>query len=79
MSGCVGAVAVDAPGLTYVVGRQSCDDRAYGDALDQGNCAFAGQESTVLFEDVRAPERTHCARNAEKHSLRNRTTRKNIV
>ncbi len=41
-----GAIAVDAPGLTYVYGRQSCDTRsAEPDDLDQGNARFSGQEA----------------------------------
>jgi 4-hydroxybutyryl-CoA dehydratase/vinylacetyl-CoA-Delta-isomerase len=52
----VGAVRVDAPGLTYVVGRQTNDTRAVdGGALDAGNAQFAGQESLIVFEDVFVP------------------------
>jgi 4-hydroxybutyryl-CoA dehydratase/vinylacetyl-CoA-Delta-isomerase len=52
----VGAVPVDAPGITYIYGRQSCDTRAMesGD-IDQGNAQFAGQEAMVLFDDVFIP------------------------
>lgn len=50
------AVLVDAPGITYVVGRQSCDLRAMeGGEIDKGNANFGGQESTVIFEDVHVP------------------------
>jgi 4-hydroxybutyryl-CoA dehydratase/vinylacetyl-CoA-Delta-isomerase len=52
----VGAVPVDAPGITYIYGRQSCDTRAMepGD-IDQGNAGFSGQEALVIFEDVFIP------------------------
>jgi 4-hydroxybutyryl-CoA dehydratase/vinylacetyl-CoA-Delta-isomerase len=52
----VGAVRVDAPGLTFIYGRQSGDTRALdGGAIDAGNAQFAGQESMVVFEDVFVP------------------------
>ena len=52
----VGAVRVDAPGLTYVVGRQTNDTRAVdGGELDAGNARFAGQESLIVFDNVFVP------------------------
>jgi 4-hydroxybutyryl-CoA dehydratase/vinylacetyl-CoA-Delta-isomerase len=40
----VGAVPVDAPGIKYVYGRQSCDTRHLeGGTLDQGNLRYAGR------------------------------------
>ena len=52
----VGAVRVDAPGLTYVVGRQTNDTRVVdGGALDAGNAQFAGQESLIVFDNVFVP------------------------
>ena len=52
----VGAVRVDAPGLTYVVGRQTNDTRAVdGGTLDAGNAQFAGQESLIVFDNVFVP------------------------
>ena len=42
----VASVPVDAPGLSYVYGRQSCDTRSLEGDLDVGNAGFAGQ---VLF------------------------------
>ncbi|MBI3701627.1 MAG: 4-hydroxybutyryl-CoA dehydratase [Afipia sp.] len=52
----VGAVRVDAPGLTYVVGRQTNDTRIVdGGELDAGNAQFAGQEALIVFEDVFVP------------------------
>lgn len=52
----VGAVPVDAPGITYVYGRQSCDTRHLeGSGIDAGNARFSGQEAMVIFEDVFIP------------------------
>lgn len=52
----VGAVPVEAPGITYVYGRQSCDTRAMeGGGLDAGNARYAGQEALVVFDDVFIP------------------------
>ena len=52
----VGAVPVDAPGITYVYGRQSCDTRhAEGGDIDPGNARYAGQEAMIVFEDVFIP------------------------
>lgn len=52
----VGAVPVDAAGITYVYGRQSCDTRALEDGtIDSGNARFAGQEAMVVFDDVFIP------------------------
>jgi 4-hydroxybutyryl-CoA dehydratase / vinylacetyl-CoA-Delta-isomerase len=52
----VGAVRVDAPGLTYIVGRQTNDTRVVdGGAMDAGNAQFAGQEAMIVFEDVFVP------------------------
>jgi 4-hydroxybutyryl-CoA dehydratase/vinylacetyl-CoA-Delta-isomerase len=52
----IGAVPVDAPGITYIYGRQSCDMRSMeGGTLDVGNVHFAGQEAMVIFENVFIP------------------------
>lgn len=52
----VGAVPVDAEGITYVYGRQSCDARALeGGDIDVGNAKFGGQEAMIIFEDVFIP------------------------
>jgi 4-hydroxybutyryl-CoA dehydratase/vinylacetyl-CoA-Delta-isomerase len=52
----VGAVRVDAPGLTYIVGRQTNDTRIVdGGIMDAGNAQFAGQESLIVFENVFVP------------------------
>jgi 4-hydroxybutyryl-CoA dehydratase/vinylacetyl-CoA-Delta-isomerase len=51
----VGAIPVDAPGITYIYGRQSCDTRAMEGDLDAGNRRFAGQEAMIVFDDVFIP------------------------
>ncbi len=52
----VGAVPVDADGITYIYGRQSCDSRAMeGGDIDAGNAKFGGQEAMVIFDDVFIP------------------------
>ncbi len=52
----VGAVPVDAPGITYIYGRQSCDTRSMEDgSIDAGNARFSGQEAMVIFDDVFVP------------------------
>lgn len=52
----IGAVRADAPGLTYIYGRQSCDTRVMdGGSIDAGNANFSGQEATVIFDDVFVP------------------------
>lgn len=52
----VGMIPGDAPGMTYIYGRQSCDMRAMekGD-IDKGNACFGGQETLVVFENVFIP------------------------
>jgi len=50
------AIPVDAPGLTYIYGRQSCDLRAMeGSEIDQGNAQYGGQETVITLEDVEVP------------------------
>jgi 4-hydroxybutyryl-CoA dehydratase / vinylacetyl-CoA-Delta-isomerase len=52
----VGALPVDADGITYVYGRQSCDTRSLeGGEIDVGNLGYSGQEALVIFEDVFIP------------------------
>lgn len=52
----VGAVPVDADGITYIYGRQSCDTRSMeGGTIDVGNLNFGGQEAMVIFENVFIP------------------------
>ncbi|MCP4732622.1 MAG: 4-hydroxybutyryl-CoA dehydratase, partial [Bosea sp.] len=53
----VGAIPVDAEGITYIYGRQSCDSRsAEGGDIDAGNAQFSGQEAMIVFEDVFIPK-----------------------
>lgn len=52
----IGAVPVDAKGITYIYGRQSCDTRSMeGGSIDVGNAKYGGQEAMVIFEDVFIP------------------------
>ncbi|HIG29662.1 MAG TPA: 4-hydroxybutyryl-CoA dehydratase [Verrucomicrobiales bacterium] len=52
----VGAVPVEASGITYIYGRQSCDTRSMeGGSIDVGNEQFGGQEAMVIFDDVFIP------------------------
>ena len=54
--GIVGAIPVDADGITYIYGRQSCDTRAMeGGSIDVGNQKFGGQEAMVIFERAFIP------------------------
>lgn len=49
----VGALPVDAAGITYIYGRQSCDTRSMeGGDIDAGNARYSGQEAMVIFNDV---------------------------
>jgi 4-hydroxybutyryl-CoA dehydratase/vinylacetyl-CoA-Delta-isomerase len=52
----VAAIPADAPGITYVYGRQSCDTRsAEAGSPDAGNAQFSGQEAMIVFDDVFVP------------------------
>lgn len=52
----VGLVPIDAAGMTFIYGRQSCDTRALesGD-IDQGNAQYGGQECLIVFDNVFIP------------------------
>jgi 4-hydroxybutyryl-CoA dehydratase / vinylacetyl-CoA-Delta-isomerase len=52
----VAAMPVDAEGITYIYGRQSCDTRSMetGD-IDVGNATFGGQEAMIFFDKVFIP------------------------
>jgi 4-hydroxybutyryl-CoA dehydratase/vinylacetyl-CoA-Delta-isomerase len=53
----VGALPVDAQGITYVYGRQSCDTRSLEPGgIDVGNQGYSGQEALVIFEDAFIPK-----------------------
>ena len=51
------ALPSDADGITYIMGRQSCDTRKLeeGGTIDRGNICFGGHEALVIFEDVFVP------------------------
>jgi 4-hydroxybutyryl-CoA dehydratase/vinylacetyl-CoA-Delta-isomerase len=52
----VAALPVEAPGITYIYGRQSCDTRSMeGGTIDVGNARYGGQEAMVIFDDVFIP------------------------
>jgi len=52
----VGALPVDADGITYVYGRQSCDTRSLeAGGIDAGNAQYSGQEALIIFEDAFIP------------------------
>src|SRR5437879_6074269 len=52
----VGSVKADAPGITYIYGRQSCDTRSMEEGdLDSGNAKFSGQEAMIIFDNVFIP------------------------
>ena len=52
----VAALPIDAPGVTYIYGRQSCDTRSMDEGdIDAGNARFAGQEAMIVFDDVFIP------------------------
>lgn len=51
----VGALPVDAGGITYVIGRQACDTRSLEGEIDAGNAEFSGQEALVIFQDAFIP------------------------
>src|SRR4030042_909233 len=52
----VGALPVDPPGITYVIGRQSCDTRCLeAGTIDAGNAKYSGQEALIIFEDAFVP------------------------
>ena len=51
----VGALPVDADGITYVIGRQSCDTRSLEGEIEAGNAHFSGQEALVIFDDAFIP------------------------
>ena len=52
----VGALPVDAPGVTYVYGRQSCDTRSMEDGdIDAGNAEYSGQEALIILDKVFIP------------------------
>lgn len=52
----VGAFPVDAEGITYIYGRQSCDTRSMEEGdIDAGNAKFGGQEALIVLDRVFIP------------------------
>lgn len=52
----IGAIPVEAEGITYIYGRQSCDVRSLEQgSIDAGNAQYGGQEAMVIFDDVFIP------------------------
>jgi 4-hydroxybutyryl-CoA dehydratase / vinylacetyl-CoA-Delta-isomerase len=52
----IGAIPVDAPGITYIYGRQSSDTRSMEKgSIDAGNAMYSGQEAMIIFKDVFIP------------------------
>jgi len=50
------ALPSDAAGISYIIGRQSCDTRKMQEGkLDRGNVLFGGHEALVVFDDVFVP------------------------
>ena len=50
------ALPSDTEGITYIMGRQSCDTRKLeGDTIDRGNLIFGGHEALVVFDNVFVP------------------------
>jgi 4-hydroxybutyryl-CoA dehydratase/vinylacetyl-CoA-Delta-isomerase len=50
------ALPADTDGITYIMGRQSCDTRKLeGGTFDVGNMRFGGHEALVVFDDVFVP------------------------
>ncbi len=50
------ALPADAQGITYIMGRQSCDTRKLeGMTFDRGNMFYGGHEALVVFDKVFVP------------------------
>jgi len=50
------AIPSDAAGITYIMGRQSCDTRKLeAGKIDRGNAVFGGHEALIVFNDVFVP------------------------
>lgn len=52
----IAAMPVDAKGITYIYGRQSCDTRSMeGGQIDAGNVDYSGQEAMIILDNVFVP------------------------
>lgn len=50
------AVPTDTPGITVILGRQSCDTRLLEEGdMDAGNRTYGGHEALVVFDEVFVP------------------------
>ncbi|KIX14030.1 4-hydroxyphenylacetate 3-hydroxylase family protein [Dethiosulfatarculus sandiegensis] len=50
------ALPADAEGITYIMGRQSCDTRKLENGnIDRGNGIYGGHEALVVFDNVFVP------------------------
>ena len=50
------AVPADTEGITYIMGRQSCDTRKLEKGtMDRGNQIYGGHEALIIFDDVFVP------------------------
>ncbi|MFZ7127711.1 MAG: 4-hydroxyphenylacetate 3-hydroxylase family protein [Desulfobacterales bacterium] len=50
------AIPSDSEGITYILGRQSCDTRKLeGMTMDRGNMYYGGHEALVVFDHVFVP------------------------
>ncbi len=50
------SIPVDTPGITLIIGRQSCDTRKMEKSdIDVGNCKFGGVEALTIFDHVFVP------------------------
>jgi len=50
------ALPSDAKGISYIMGRQSCDTRKLEQGtIDRGNALFGGHEALIVFDDVFVP------------------------
>ena len=50
------AVPSDTEGITYIMGRQSCDTRKLEQGtMDRGNQIYGGHEALIIFDDVFVP------------------------
>jgi 4-hydroxybutyryl-CoA dehydratase/vinylacetyl-CoA-Delta-isomerase len=50
------ALPSDSEGITYIMGRQSCDTRKLeGTTIDRGNMFYSGHEALVIFDNVFVP------------------------
>jgi len=50
------SIPSDTNGITYIIGRQSCDTRKQENGwVDQGNRFYGGHEALIIFDDVFVP------------------------